>query len=303
MRLQKSEKARARTTVIIDEVQKIPELLNEVHSLIEEFPNSQFILTGSSARKLKQSSVNLLAGRAISKRMYPFILPELLNSNEMTDLDFLLQSEGLTRNLPQFSHFLDVAAQGFTEVINYSKIGRDCGQSPKTTQNYFEILEDTLIGFRMMFWSESKRQQLAGHPKFYFFDNGVTCALLSRLVDPLDTPLRGRLFEQWLINNARARTDYDERDIQYYAWRNLSNTIEVDLFAVRGKTPLFGAEIKSFSQPTTEHLDGLRVLREQYPKLPLYLVCTAEHPYWVSDVEQVLVVPWQSFLLEELPKY
>lgn len=341
-------------TIIVDEVQKIPAILDEVHSLIEEFPGSRFILTGSSARKLKKSSVNLLAGRALSKRMYPFIVPEIIReienpganiepniipsnrpSNRIDELlhfgslpgvfgkdselkreilktyvdTYLkeeIQAEGITRNLPQFARFLDVAAQSFTEILNYTKIGKSCGQSPKTTQNYFDILEDTLIGFRLMGWSESKRKQLASHPKFYFFDNGVTCALLSRLLDPLDPSLRGRLFEQWILNEVRARVDYDRRDIQLYSWRLDRGQAEVDLLVARGKEPLFAAEIKSFSRPTNEHFDGLRALREDYPNLPLYLICTAEHPYKLELAkmsDSVLITPWRNFLLEELPKY
>ncbi|MGK5087957.1 DUF4143 domain-containing protein [Bdellovibrionota bacterium FG-2] len=214
-----------------------------------------------------------------------------------------IQAEGLTRSLPQFAHFLDVAAQSFTEVLNYSNVGRSCGQSPKTTQNYFEILEDTLIGFRLRSWSESKRQQLAAHPKFYFFDNGVTCAILSRLLDPLDPSLRGRLFEQWIINEVRARVDYEGRDIQLYSWRPQVEKAEVDLLTARGKRPLFAAEIKSFNKPNKEHFRNLRLLREEYPKLPLYLICTADHPYRDDEDDSILVMPWSKFLLEELPKY
>lgn len=334
-RFRGQSRSKTRMTVFIDEVQKIPALLDEVHSLIEEFPHSRFILTGSSARKLKRSSVNLLAGRALSKRMYPFIAPEISEQIKHTNLDDLLkfgtlpgvfgkdpelkreilrtyvetylkeeiQLESLTRSLPQFSRFLEVAAQSFTEVLNYSKIGRDCDQSPKTTLNFFEILADTLIGFKLMSWSESKRKQLASHPKFYFFDNGVTCALLSRHLDPLDPPLRGRLFEQWIINEVRARVDYDHREIQLYSWRPKQGSAEVDLFAARGKKPLFAAEIKSFGRPLDEHFKGLSALHEENPKIPLYLICTSEHPFRARQMESVRVIPWKTFLLEELPKY
>jgi uncharacterized protein len=318
-------------TIVIDEVQKLPSLLDEVHFLIEEFPEANFILTGSSARKLKRSSVNLLAGRAISKKMYPFILPEIQKEVESLTLDELLRfgtlpgvflkdpalksevlrtyvetylkeeilAEGLVRNLPQFAHFLDVAAQSFTEVLNYSKIGRQCNQSPRTTQNYFDILEDTLIGYRLLSWSESKRKQLESHPKFYFFDNGVTSALLSRLIDPLDPALRGRLFEQWVINEVRARVDYDRRDVQLYSWREQAG-VEVDLMAARGKNPLFAAEIKSFEKLSWRHFEGLKALQKDYPELPLYLICTTPNPYREGDVT---VLSWKHFLLEELPKY
>ena len=192
LRFQSAQIQEGKIIVIIDEIQKIPALLDEVHSLIEEFPAARFVLTGSSARKLKRTSANLLAGRALSKRMYPFILPEITPWLEKTSLEELLkfgtlpgvfekepelkkeilrtyvetylkeeiQLEGFTRSLPQFSHFLDVAAQSFTEVLNYSNVGRNCNQSPKTTLNYFEILEDTLIGHRLMSWSESKRKQI-----------------------------------------------------------------------------------------------------------------------------------------------
>ncbi len=316
--------------IIIDEIQRLPNLLNEVHTIIEEIPKSIFIMTGSSARKLKRSSVNLLAGRAISKRMYPFIFSEIQNKSHNildeilqfgtlpgvfekevslkieilrtyveTYLKEEIQLEGLTRNLPNFSHFLEIAAQSFAETLNYSKIGRACNQSPKTTQNYYDILEDTLIGFRLPCWNKSKRKQLASHPKFYFFDNGVTAALLSRLLDPLDPSLRGRMFEQWIINEIKARTDYDNRDVKLFVWKEQEGA-EVDLLLARGKTPLFAAEIKSFSELNKDHFRGLEKLRESYPKIPLYLICTTSKPY---SHDSINIFPWQDFLLDEINKY
>ncbi len=312
-------------TIFVDEIQKLPILLDEVHQLIEE-TSCRFILTGSSARKLKRGSANLLAGRALLKRLYPLIYPEIKESLNVHLIDELLQfgsvagiyqkpaqsrasflrsyintylkeeiqMEGLTRGLPSFSHFLDVAAQTFGETLNYSKIGRDCSQNANTTRNYFEILEDTLIGYSLPTWDESRRKQLASHPKFYFFDNGVTCALLSRLSDPLDASLRGRLFEQWIINEVRARFDYDERDLSLCYWKTQSG-LEVDLIVARGKTPLFAVEIKSHAQIRDEHLNSLRELRLDYPSLPLYLVCTEPEP---RTMDGISLVPWWIFLTE-----
>ncbi len=310
-------------TIFIDEIQKLPILLNEVHQLIEETA-CKFILTGSSARKLMRGSANLLGGRALLKQLFPFTFPEISSYYESHPLDELLQfgvlpgifvkkpesrpeilrsyvrtylkeeiqAEGLVRKLSHFSQFLDVAAQSFAETLNYSKIGRDCDQSPKTTQNYYEILDDTLIGFRLYCWTESKRKQLSTQPKFYFFDNGVTCALLSRLIDPLDFTLRGKLFEQWIINELRARFHYESLDLELFTWRTVSGE-EVDLLVARGKKLLFGVEIKSFSKLNPEHFRGLKALESEYPGLPLYLVYAGDQPY---EEGMVKVLPWKMFL-------
>ncbi len=313
-------------TIVVDEIQKVPLLLDEVHQLLEE-TDCRFLLTGSSARKLKKGAANLLGGRAIFKRIYPFTYLELDRAKmSFSGLDELLQFgtiagifvkptasrpsflrtyvdtylkeeiqiEGLVRGLSGFAHFLEVAAQSVGEVVNYSKVGRDCSQNSNTVKNYFEILEDTLVGYRLPAWSESRRKQLASHPKFYFFDTGVVCALSSRLVDPLDAPLRGRLFEQWLINEVRAISEYQEKDCSLHYWRTQEGD-EVDLLVCRGKKPLFAAEIKAHSEVKTEHFVGLKELRQDYPDLPLLLVCLVTEPY-LSDGIQVL--PWTEFLTQ-----
>ena len=322
-------------TILVDEVQKLPILLDEVHQLLEE-TDCRFILTGSSARKLKRGAANLLGGRAIFKRLYPLIFSELkaeLNLSEPPYTQWLdsilrygtitgiyqkslksrpqflrtyvntylkeeIQMEGLVRGLPNFARFLEVAAQSIGETLNYSNIGRNCDQNSNTIKNYFEILEDTLVGYQVPAWSESKRKQLASHPKFYFFDNGITCALLSRLSDPLDSPLRGKLFEQWIFNEVRARFDYDDRDLSLSYWRTQSG-IEVDLLVAQGKTLKFAAEIKSFSNVRDEHLNPLRELKLEYPDLPTYLVCTVEEP---RTVDGITILPWWQFLEQILER-
>lgn len=319
-------------TIFVDEVQKLPILLDEVHQILEETA-CRFILTGSSARKLKRGAANFLGGRALFKRLYPLTYfelkptarmdthwldsvlqfgsiagiyqrpiksrPQFLRSYVGTYLKEEIQLEGLVRGLPGFSRFLEVAAQSIGEVLNYSNLGRDCDQNSNTIKNYFEVLEDTLVGYQVPAWTESKRKQLSTHPKFYYFDNGVTCALLSRLIDPLDAPLRGKLFEQWIFNEVRAHLDYREKEIDLYYWRTQGG-LEVDLLAAQGKNPKFAAEIKSFSNVRDEHLNPLRALRQDYPNLPLYLVHTGDEP---RKVDGITVIPWREFLEEVLTSF
>ncbi len=313
-------------TIFVDEIQKLPILLDEIHQLLEE-TECRFLMTGSSARKLKRGAANLLGGRAIFKKLYPLIYPEIekdlgaqssqwleeilqyrtiagiyqksiqsrsqfLRSYVNTYLKEEIQLEELVRGLPNFSRFLEVAAQSVSETVNYTNVGRDCDQNINTTKNYFEILEDTLIGYRLPAWSESARKKMATHPKFYFFDNGVTCALMSRLNDPLDPSLRGKLFEQWILNEVRARLDYDDRDFSLNYWKTQAGH-EVDLLVAQGKIPRFAAEIKSFSTVRDEHLNPLRELRLDYPDLPLYVICMIDQP---RTVDGITILPWQEFL-------
>ncbi len=310
----------------IDEIQKLPFLLDEVQLLIDQ-TDCKVFLSGSSARKLKRGSANLLGGRALMRRLYPFIYQEiesLFNLEETLQYGLLpsifqkkipqkkdllrayvetylkeeIQNEGLVRGLGGFSRFLEVAAQSCAEPLNYSKIARDCNYPPKTVQNYFEILEDTLIGTRLYVWNKSVRKQLSHHPKFYFFDTGVSNALLHRLHDPLDPSLRGRGFEQWLFHEIRARIDYDQKDLQLYYWRTQAG-VEVDLLIARGSQLLAALEFKSHETLNSEHFRGLNTFHEEHPDIPRYLVFTGNNPYLEEGAQ---VIPWELFLTQELLK-
>jgi predicted AAA+ superfamily ATPase len=222
---------------ILDEVQRIPGLLNEVHSLMEQFPTCQFIMLGSSARKLMRGGANLLGGRAVRRFLFPFTrrelgerfqlddavrfgtLPPLLDLQDAEKQDILrayadtylreeIHMEGLVRNLGGFYRFLEVAASASGELLNYSNTARECQIQVRSVQSYYEILEDTLIGIRLMPWLKSERKRLVAHPKFYFFDTGITNAINRRLSDPPDSRLYGRLFEQLMVLEAYRHHQY-----------------------------------------------------------------------------------------------
>ncbi|OGR05065.1 MAG: hypothetical protein A2511_05720, partial [Deltaproteobacteria bacterium RIFOXYD12_FULL_50_9] len=262
-RLDAAEKIRTLNTrrFILDEVQRIPELLNEVHALMEEYPDRQFILLGSSARKLKRGGANLLAGRAVQRLLFPFTvaelgehfnlddalrfgtLPPLLGQSAVEKQDTLMaytqtylreeiQMEGLVRNLGGFYRFLEMAAAAVGELLNFSNIARECRLPIRTVQSYYEILEDTLIGFRLLPWLKSGRKRLVAHPKFYFFDTGVTNAINRRLAAPPDPRLAGRLFEQFIVLELHRHLHYGRSETRIFFWRTNTGS-EVDLVLER----------------------------------------------------------------------
>lgn len=312
-------------TVLIDEVQKVPLLLDEVHSLIERF-KCQFVMTGSSARKLKRGASNLLAGRAVERRLFPFLyeelkedfdfeeamrlgtLPALFDKSEEEKVDFLrayastylkeeVLAEGLVRNLGGYSRFLNLAAANFGELVSYSNIAREAQLPVRTVQGYYEILEDTLLAFRLPGWRESVRKQLATHPKFYLFDNGVTNSINGMLKERASPLLMGRLFEQWVVNEIRARIHYEQSELEMFYWRT-SHGAEVDVVLARGRKPIAAIEIKASKKVSGNHLTGLRSFRDEYPKAKLFVVALVQQPYVLEGVK---VLPWAEFLTDDLP--
>ncbi len=307
-------------TIFVDEVQRVPILLNEVQSLMSEF-QCQFILTGSSARKLKRGGANLLAGRAVVRYLFPFVyeeiksqfdldsillfgsLPALFRKTKAEKIDILsaytdtylreeIQNEGIVRNLGGFSRFLDMAASQSGELISFSAIGRECLLPTRTAQSYYEILEDTLIGFRLEPWRKSVRKRLTGHPKFYFFDLGVTNAINRRLNITLDFMLKGRLFEQFIILETYRRAYYQQTDARLYFWRT-NHGAEVDLLIEKHGKITAGFEIKAASNISGAHLSGLRTFREEHPKASCAVICLADQAY---ELDAVQVLPWQRYL-------
>ncbi len=307
-------------TIFIDEVQRIPNLLNEVHYLIQNF-SCQFILTGSSARKLKRGGANLLAGRAVERRLFPFVyaeikeqfkldevlrwgtLPPVLEKNTEEKKDFLstyvhtylkeeIQSEGIARNIGGFSKFLDMAASQSGELVSFSAIARECQLPVKTVQSYYEILEDTLVGIRLEAWHKSIRKRLTAHPKFYFFDLGVTNAINKRLTDTLERVLWGRLFEQWLILETYRLIHYSMSEANIYYWRT-NHGAEVDLLIEKHGKILGAFEIKATEHVDRSHLSGLRSLREEHPKVPMYVICNAAHAF---EIDQIKIMPWGKYV-------
>lgn len=321
-RLRKELDATARKPpgVVIDEVQRVPALLNEVQALIEE-RGTRFFLSGSSARKLRRGGANLLAGRAAELRLFPLtfleagskfrledalrfgMLPKVFLSKEPEKRRILrsyvgtylreeVQAEGLVRNLPSFSKFLALAADACAQELNFSEISRQTTVKSKTIREYFGILEDTWLGHLLPPWDRTVRKQLAGSPKFYFFDNGVANALRETLSGDVANETRGALFEQWVINEIRAELSYREFEGSLYFWKARGGA-EVDLLVAKGSTPIAAIEIKRTSRPGPRHFTGLKSIAEEYPKIDRFLVCTAPRPYVERGTR---VYPYQRFL-------
>lgn len=306
-------------TIIVDEVQRLPELLFEVHYLMTKHQDIRFILTGSSARKLKRGGSDMLAGRAAACYLFPFThgelgnlfalddalkygtLPPMINKEDgekqrilsayvETYLREEIKAEGIARNLSGFSRFLDVAASQCGELINFSAIARECRLAQRTVESYYEILEDTLIGFKLEPWHKSVRKRLSTHPKFYLFDTGVTNAINRRLTAGLDPSTRGRLFEQFIICEAYRAIKYSGSEVRMYYWRT-GNGAETDLLLEKHGAIIAAIEIKSTSQVSGADCSGLRAFSEEYPSTPLFVACTAQNGY---DLKGVSVVPWQE---------
>jgi predicted AAA+ superfamily ATPase len=313
------------TTIFIDEVQRLPELLNEVHLLIERH-GCRFILSGSSARKLRRGGVNLLAGRAVERHLFPFVHAEIAGTFDLEDAlrfgtlpavhgrtddekaDILdayantylreeIQQEGLVRNLGGYSRFLDVAAAQCGELVNFSAFGREAGLPTRTVQSYYDILEDTLIGYRLEPFVRSARRRLVAHQKFYLFDTGVTNAVNRRLAGAPDAALRGRLFEQLMVLETMRMRSYLRSDARLYFWRTSAGA-EVDLVVERRGHPSAAFEIKAKKTIAGADLTGLRAFSDEHPRVPRAVVCDASEPL---EIEGVAIVPWRAFF-EQLPK-
>src|SRR3990167_3381528 len=265
------------THVIIDEIQKVPKLLDVVHLLIEKQKTKKiFILTGSSARKLKLSGVNLLAGRAFVYHLYPLtylelsshfklenalswgLLPKVVNlataaakrkflqSYALTYLKVEVWAEQLVKKLDSFRRFLQVAAQTNSKIVNYANIARNVGVDDKTVATYFEILEDTLLGFMLESYRHSFRKRLRHAPKFYFIDVGIVRALSKTLTIPLvrSTNYYDDLFEQFIVTECIKLASYNKSEYQFSYLRTESD-VEVDLIVERPGKQLLLIEVKS----------------------------------------------------------
>lgn len=314
------------THVFIDEVQRIPAILDEIHHLLESPNPPFFILTGSSARKLKRSGANLLGGRAWMLRLYPltsreigkdFVLERALNRgtlpkiwfSENTDATQLLRSyvetylkeeieaEALVRSTGTFIRFLFQAGHESGKVLNFSTIARDVATSSKTVKEYFQILEDTLVGRFLPAYSKSSRRRLASHPKFYLFDCGVQRALVKRLTVPIERGDGdyGTAFEHFVINECFRLNDYLQRDFEFTFYRT-EHGAEIDLVIEKPDGKCLAVEIKSSADPALADVrSGLMSFREIRPDAQLICVCTAVRR---RQVEGVLFLPWHEFLIE-----
>jgi predicted AAA+ superfamily ATPase len=298
--------------VVIDEVQRLPELLNEVHRLIEK-RRIRFFLTGSSARKLGRGGVNLLGGRARTRHLHPLtyrelgprfnlgkaiargLLPSIYFSDDpKADLDaytgtYLQQeivAEGATRNVPAFSRFLHVAALCNATVINFTNISNDA-QVPRTTvYEYFEILKDTLLLHEVPAWRLSQKRKPLTSSKYYFFDVGVVSSLQGRLIKQ-GTPEFGPAFETWILHELLSYRDYLSGEPVNY-WRSTTG-FEVD-FILGNHTAI---EIKAKKTVTTQDLKSLNVLAEE-KKLKRYLCVSLENQ--ARQVGVIRILPYRLFL-------
>jgi predicted AAA+ superfamily ATPase len=299
--------------IVVDEIQRIPELLNEIHRLIET-QNITFLLTGSSARKLRRGKANLLAGRVWDARMFPFIYRELedfelnrylrygglpavylseypeeaLDAYVNTYLKEEIMAEGLIRRLPPFSRFLKSIALTNGEMINFTKLANDCQVPPSTVSEYVGLLEDTLIGFLLPAWIESKKRKAIKTGKFYFFDPGVTHMLAgTETLDP-NSNLYGKSFEQFICMELRAYLSYRRKRLPLTYWRS-KNGHEVD-FLLSTRTAI---EVKASKKISRNDFKGLKYLKEEGVFQNLILV--SRDPV-SSLTDGILTLPWQKFL-------
>lgn len=306
--------------VIIDEVQRLPWVLNEVHRQIEKNKQRFFCLTGSSARKLKRGQANLLAGRAFVYHLHPLTPAELadrfdlnetlevgtlpkiydfqnrgdkkqfLNAYAQTYLREEVFSEGIVRRLPEFRKFLIVAAQQNGQLINWSNIARDVGVDAKTVQSYFQILEDTLVGTLLYPYAKSIRKQQHKHPKFYFFDTGIKRALSGELEHDLaaGSDEFGRAFEHFCYLEIVRRNDYLRKDYRL-SFFSTPDT-EIDLMIERGGQDLIFVEIKSTDQVREGQIRPLNKIVGEVKKSRGIVLCRENLPRKVSG--NVTVYPW-----------
>ncbi|MGH7563484.1 MAG: ATP-binding protein [Gemmatimonadota bacterium] len=314
--------ARARQDVVIDEVQRVPELLNVVHDLMEGGPPKRYVLTGSSARKLRRGSVDLLAGRAVVRTLHPFmaaewpgfglktsleigLLPLVVDSDAPGDvlkayatlyLEQEVKSEGLVRNIGQFARFLESVSFSHGAVLNVSNVAREAQAKRGTVSGFVEILEDLLLSYRLEVFTRRAKRETAAHPKFYFFDTGVFRSL--RPHGPLDRPqeIEGAALEGLVAQHLRSWLAYTEGEFGLFTWRTRSG-VEVD-FVVYGPEGFWAVEVQNSRDVRPQDLRGLRAFLEDYPDCRALLLYRGTERLRKGEV---LCVPVEEFLLELRP--
>lgn len=306
--------------VIIDEVQKIPQLLDEVHWLIEN-KKIAFILCGSSARKLKRGGANLLGGRAWGYSFYPLVYKEIPNFDllhalntgllpahylsEQPEKDLKayvgmylreeIQEEGLVRNLPGFAKFLDVAGFCNGQMIEYANVARDCGIDAKTVKAYYQILVDTLIAYNLEpFTLKMKRDLIISTPKIFFFDVGVANYLAKKKIGSLHGFDAGNAFEHFILMEIQAYIGINGLDYTVNYWRTKSK-LEVDFILDRGNVAI---EVKLSEDPSPKELNGLLAFCEDYKPKHALIVCNAKSKRRIEKTNDIVfdILPWQAFL-------
>ncbi len=310
----------AGTLVIIDEIPEVPELLNEVHRLISE-KGIVFILCGSSARKLKRKGYNTLGGRAYPVYLFPFVSAEIPDFNIQQAINYgmlpphylaknprhrlsayidvylkeEIKEEALVRNLNSFQRFLEVAALTNGEIINNNNIAQDCGVSANTVGNYFDILEDTLLGFKIPAYTKTLKRRLVQAPKFYYFDVGIANHLLHRNNLVRGTAEYGHAFEHLVIQELRAWLNYMESSEKLSYWRAYTGQ-EVD--AVIGDARV-AIEIKSVEEVLLRHMRGLKTFASDYPESKQMIVSLDPINRQVGNIECIHVLDFFKKLWSE----
>jgi predicted AAA+ superfamily ATPase len=310
------------TPIVLDEVQRVPELLNVVHHLSEQRRPRHFVLTGSSARKLRRGGVDLLAGRALIRTMHPFMGAELdeFSLEEALDVGMLpvvlasprprevlaayaslyleqeVHLEGWARNIGDFARFLEAVSFSHAAVLNVSNVARECQVERKTAAGYTEVLEDLLLSFRLPVFTRRARRHTASHPKFYFFDAGVYRSL--RPTGPLDRAeeIDGCAFEGLVAQHLRAWIAYSGRDLELFYWRTRSG-VEVD-FVAYGSDGFWALEVKNTATVRSSDLRALKTFREDYPECTPILVYRGERRLLIDDI---LCLPGEEFLRSMKP--
>ena len=313
--------------IVIDEIQRAPELLDVVHSLMEEKRGLRFILTGSSARKLKRNATaDLLGGRAVLKYCHPFMASELGNEFSLeralqvgmiplvlnsppetpesilsTYLDLYLQeevtSEGVIRNLDAFARFLEAASFSHGQILSVSEIARDAGVKRSTIDGYFQILEDMLISRHLPVFAKRAKRTLVGHDKYYFFDAGVFRALRPK--GPLDRPseIDGACLEGLVFQHLNAWNDYGGRKNQLYFWRTKAG-VEVD-FVVYGSECFHAIEVKNADKVSRRDAAGLESFHADYPEATCTVLYRGRDRIKIS--EHCFALPVEQFLRDVVP--
>ncbi len=310
-------------TVVIDEIQKVPELLGVIHSLIEKKLKKQFILTGSSSRKLKRTGADLLAGRVIKKTMHPFMAVELgkkFNINSALNHGLLplvvsaqnpeavlktyaslyvreeVQAEGLVRNIGNFSRFLEAVSFSHGTVLNITNVSRDCEVERKVVEGYIAILEDLLLSFRLPVFTKRAKRAVVSHPKFYFFDAGVYRSL--RPSGPLDKSeeIGGSALEGLVAQHLMAWNSHSGENNKVSFWRTAAGS-EVD-FIVYGEKVFWAIEVKNTSRIRPEDLRPLKSFKEDYPESTAYFLYRGKERIMKNGI---LCIPCEEFLLELHP--
>jgi predicted AAA+ superfamily ATPase len=306
-----------RRPVVVDEVQRVPELLNVVHDLIESQRDVRFVLTGSSARKLRRGGVDLLAGRAVYRTLHPFMAAELdsfdldralvdglvpvvvaaPNPRDVLDayatlyLEEEVRLEGWARNVANFARFLEAVSFSHGAVLNIANVARECQIERKTVAGYIEVLEDLLLSFRVPVFTRRARRQTAAHPKFYLFDAGVYRSL--RPSGPLDRSeeIDGSAFEGLVAQHLRAWIAYSGSDCELFYWRTRAG-VEVD-FVVYGRDGFWAVEVKNTATIRPHDLRALKSFRDDYPECETVLVHRGRESLLIDGVR---CVPGDLFL-------